>query len=434
MGAPTSALWTHFTTIEGSFEPRTKRWRKQCRHCGHQQDSRLAAAQAHILQQCPSLSTAERNQAAALVAASRFRRGRGDLAPPRQRHRPQHLDHAYHHPSQQPQAHHLHSQHQPLQDLQQQQQHEHHDMQHHQEGQGQGLGLDSPYDSEGPGKSRKRAALDTPGGGAASPSATALLAMHDVAAGAPPGAGATDAAMLESLSVGDHGGGASAYYRPLTQDPHNSSKREAPLQSGRAALLFVDIQNYNCSPSGALGSQLQGDTAYYWQRIHEATPLWAQLADAARNCGVEVIYTVIQSLTRDGRDRGRDYKLSGFHVPPGSWDAQVLDGVRPGPDDIVLPKTSSSLFNSTTLEFVLRNMDIQQLAVCGALTDQCVDHTIRDGADRGLDVTQITDACVTHNPERHASSIQLVSGYCRQITAAEALSELQNQAVNVEGP
>ena len=31
-----------------------------------------------------------------------------------------------------------------------------------------------------------------------------------------------------------------------------------------------------------------------------------------------------------------------------------------------------------------------QLAVCGALTDQCVDHTIRDGADRGLDVTQIT--------------------------------------------
>lgn len=44
------------------------------------------------------------------------------------------------------------------------------------------------------------------------------------------------------------------------------------------------------------------------------------------------------------------------------------------------------------------------------------------------------DACVTHNPERHASSIQLVSGYCRQITAAEALSELQNQAVNVEGP
>jgi hypothetical protein len=39
---------------------------------------------------------------------------------------------------------------------------------------------------------------------------------------------------------------------------------------------------------------------------------------------VEVLYTVIQSLTMDGRDRGLDYKLSGFHVPPGSRDAQVL--------------------------------------------------------------------------------------------------------------
>lgn len=35
------------------------------------------------------------------------------------------------------------------------------------------------------------------------------------------------------------------------------------------------------------------------------------------------MYTVIQSLTKDGRDRGLDYKISGFHVPPGSWDAQV---------------------------------------------------------------------------------------------------------------
>lgn len=38
---------------------------------------------------------------------------------------------------------------------------------------------------------------------------------------------------------------------------------------------------------------------------------------------MEVMYTVIQSLTADGRDRGLDYKLSGFHVPPGSPDAQV---------------------------------------------------------------------------------------------------------------
>lgn len=31
----------------------------------------------------------------------------------------------------------------------------------------------------------------------------------------------------------------------------------------------------------------------------------------------------LQSLTADGRDRGLDYKISGFHVPPGCWDARV---------------------------------------------------------------------------------------------------------------
>ena len=42
-----------------------------------------------------------------------------------------------------------------------------------------------------------------------------------------------------------------------------------------------------------------------------------------RAARVEVLYTVIQSLTVDGRDRSLDYKFSGFHVPPNSWDAQV---------------------------------------------------------------------------------------------------------------
>jgi ureidoacrylate peracid hydrolase len=34
-----------------------------------------------------------------------------------------------------------------------------------------------------------------------------------------------------------------------------------------------------------------------------------------------VIYTVIESLTADGRDRSLDYKITGFNVPRGSFDA-----------------------------------------------------------------------------------------------------------------
>ena len=56
----------------------------------------------------------------------------------------------------------------------------------------------------------------------------------------------------------------------------------------------------------------------------------------------------------DGRDRSLDYKLSRFFVPKGSWDAKVLEMLAPGDDEIVLPKTSSGLFNSTNVAYLLR--------------------------------------------------------------------------------
>lgn len=51
---------------------------------------------------------------------------------------------------------------------------------------------------------------------------------------------------------------------------------------------------------------------------------YCMYVQAARACKIEVMYTVIQSVTADGRERSLDYKISGFHVPPGCWDAKVL--------------------------------------------------------------------------------------------------------------
>lgn len=51
--------------------------------------------------------------------------------------------------------------------------------------------------------------------------------------------------------------------------------------------------------------------AFWWARMAEVQPRWQQLREACRNVHVEVIYTVMQSLTKDGRDRSLDYKISG---------------------------------------------------------------------------------------------------------------------------
>ena len=145
---------------------------------------------------------------------------------------------------------------------------------------------------------------------------------------------------------------------------------------------------------------------------------------ACRSAGVEVIFTTIENLTADGRDRSLDYKITGFNVPKGSWDGKVVEEIAPVGDEIVFPKSSSSVFISTHIDYVLRNLGVRQLAMAGLVTDQCVESAVRDACDLGYLVTQVTDACATYSEAQHAASLNAIRGYCRQVTTEALCSEL----------
>ena len=206
--------------------------------------------------------------------------------------------------------------------------------------------------------------------------------------------------------------------------------RELPLAPGRSALLLVDFQNYCCHPNGKLfeGCGLPERAArfgQYEQRLREtALPNAQRVLAACRVHGIEVVHTYIESLTLDGRDRSLDYKISGIHAPRGSWDAQPVVELAPLENEICLPKTASSVFNATHIDYVLRNLGVERLAICGVMTDQCVESAVRDACDRGYLVTLLTDCCATLSAERQAQSLLGVRGYCRQTTAQTVIDEL----------
>ena len=208
--------------------------------------------------------------------------------------------------------------------------------------------------------------------------------------------------------------------------------REVPLEPGRAALLIVDVQNYCCDRAGGAVKDMaeadfQAQYGEYFDRLENvAVPNMQRLIAACREVGVEVMYTVIEALTRDGRDRGLDYKITGFLVPRGSRDGQVIDAIAPGDDEIVLAKSASSVFNATNVEYVLRNIGIERLAICGVYTDQCVESAVRDACDRGCLVTLVPDACATTSQTAHDNSLKAIKGYCRQIGTADLVAELGN--------
>jgi len=210
----------------------------------------------------------------------------------------------------------------------------------------------------------------------------------------------------------------------------STTSRDIAIQKDRAVLLFIDVQNFCLHPDGTELREAddQTRTQVYQPFVDRFTrdvlPNMQALQQGARKAGVEVMYTTIESLTRDGRDRSLDYKITGFNVPKGSFDAQVIDGIAPGEDEIVLPKSSSSVFVSTHIDYVLRNLGTAQLIISGVLTDQCVESAVRDACDLGYLVSLVTDACATHTEERQAASLGAIKGYCRQVTTAQILAEL----------
>ena len=206
--------------------------------------------------------------------------------------------------------------------------------------------------------------------------------------------------------------------------------REVEIELARTTLLFVDVQKYNCTWEGGEFAHLspaerEASYGYFFRTLKDtALPNMVLLQQACRRAGIEVTYTLIESMTADGRDRSLDYKITGFNVPKGSPDAQMVDELTPADDEIVFPKTSSSVFISTNIDYVLRNLGTRYLIIAGCLTDQCVDSAVRDACDLGYLVTVPTDACVTLSAERHDWSLRNNRGYCRQRTTRELLDEI----------
>jgi nicotinamidase-related amidase len=197
--------------------------------------------------------------------------------------------------------------------------------------------------------------------------------------------------------------------------------RERPLDPKRTCLLLVDVQNHVWNAEVA-----ERHPEFDRTLRHAVLPNLQRLIAAFREARAEVMYTVMENLTKDGRDRSLDYKLSGFFIAKDSWEAQVLDELAPRENEIVLPKTSSGVFNSTVMEYVLRNIGIDTLVVTGFLTDQCVDHAIRDAADRGFYPVCVRDGCATHTAERHEAALRAFGGYCRTLDTDTAIALIRD--------
>ena len=208
----------------------------------------------------------------------------------------------------------------------------------------------------------------------------------------------------------------------------HGTRRDSEYEPGATALLLVDMQRLWIEP-GLDTHRPPGTSEAFQARLDTVVvPNAAVLLAAARAARIDVIHTVIRSATSDGRDRSLDHKLSDIHVPPDVPEGDIVAALAPRRDEIVLPKTSSGVFNSTNIDYLLRNLGVRFLIVAGVVTDQCVDMAVRDGADRGYLVTCVHDACATYTEARHAAALAAFGGYCWTADTRTVLARLRRLA------
>ncbi|MES9832975.1 MAG: isochorismatase family cysteine hydrolase [Candidatus Thiodiazotropha sp. DIVDIV] len=219
------------------------------------------------------------------------------------------------------------------------------------------------------------------------------------------------------------------YREAITETPAIKSS----LRHADTALLCIDMQYLDAAPgfgvfadASASGVPLEAQEYYFDRLKYTVLPSVNRMQEAFRRFDLEVIHTRIQSHTSDGRDRSAGHKRLGLHAAPGSKEAEFLEEVAPQGDEIIINKTASGVFNSTNIEYILRNMHITGLFVTGVYSNECVSTAIRDACDLGFHVTLISDGCATVTPELQKATITTMKDrYARVLNTKEAIAELE---------
>lgn len=218
-------------------------------------------------------------------------------------------------------------------------------------------------------------------------------------------------------------------YRP--DDPYlnwRTPLQELELSAEDSALLVIDVQYSDAHPdfgTFALKRKLGLDAGVddYVEAVSRMIPNIQRLQRACREAGVQVMFSRIQSLTGDGRDRGQIHKDQRIFCPPGSKEAQILDEVAPVGDEIVFSKTTGSVFNSAPIHHVLLSMGIRKLVVCGVMTSGCVESAARDATDLGYAVIVASDACASWTKELHDASLRVMNGVFARVRTTDQVLE-----------
>ena len=166
----------------------------------------------------------------------------------------------------------------------------------------------------------------------------------------------------------------------------------------KTALIIVDMQNDFVLPGAP--ACVAGAMAVI-PRIRAAL-------DAFRSAGAPVFH-VYREYRADGSDieitRLKNFMEKVKVCVPGTSGCEIVKELTPLPGEYRVMKNRFSGFMNTELDFMLRRLKVEAVAICGIQYPNCIRATVFDAVSHGYETFVLTDATGAQTPEIAAANI-----------------------------
>ncbi|GAA3713854.1 isochorismatase family cysteine hydrolase [Streptomyces tremellae] len=148
-----------------------------------------------------------------------------------------------------------------------------------------------------------------------------------------------------------------------------------------------------------------------------AVPAVVRLIERARERGAPVIYANDNfGEWRSHHGEIVDTALSGAH-------ADLVEPLRPDEQSLFVIKARHSIFYETPLAYLLTQLGVGRVVLCGQVTEQCVLYSALDAHIRHLDVAVPRDAVAHIHRELADPALHMMErNMAAEITTAEAVT------------
>ena len=195
------------------------------------------------------------------------------------------------------------------------------------------------------------------------------------------------------------------------------------IDTGRTALLLLDLQNYSVHPDGYWASVTPGLV----ERVAPSLEKTVEVLAAARAARIAVVH--VQNAWRDGHPDINPHtpwqveaKTAGRSTE-GTWGVDFFAPVAPVDGEFVVGKRAVSAFVGTELERLLHVRDLSTLALAGGITNFAVEGTARDASNRGYRVIILEDCCESVSDEWQAFSMTQILPLIASVVTADQFTE-----------